>query len=133
MNDPALILVFPAAGFLILGGILYNKGRHLMKRGRRAQAIIFKNTLRFDNNLDCYYPVVRFLTERNEWITHELSIGYSTPKPEGSKVEVIYDPLDPTVVEINSPLQLEVLPKIFLYIGTLFLLIALGLSLSYLF
>ncbi|HZY79229.1 MAG TPA: DUF3592 domain-containing protein [Cyclobacteriaceae bacterium] len=126
--DPVLIHLFIAVIFLIVGVAFHSKGQHLIKRGRKAEAIIFKNNFKSDKNGGSYYPVVRFLTERKEWITQELSIGYSQAKPEGSKVEVLYDPLDPSVVELNSRFQLEILPKIFIAAGILALLIALLLS-----
>lgn len=124
--DPSLIFLFVASIFLILGFYFYNRAKHLLTRGRKANAIIFKNNYKASKHGGHYYPVVRFLTKRNEWITQELSIGYSVPKDEGSKVEVLYDPMDPTVVELNGRLHLEVLPKIFIGIGFLALLVALG-------
>jgi hypothetical protein len=60
-----------------------------------------------------YYPVVRFLTDKKEWITQQLNIGQTPPMKEGTKVEVIYDPDEPTTVQINSRFLLEILPRLF--------------------
>jgi hypothetical protein len=60
---------------------------------------------------------VRFLTDKQERITQKLSIGYSPAKKEGIKLKVIYDPENPTNVEINSTLQLELLPRLFVALG----------------
>jgi hypothetical protein len=57
------------------------------------------------------------LTDQQKWVTQELSIGYTPAKPEGTKLQVIYDPDDPTCVEINSPFFLKTLPRILIVLG----------------
>ncbi len=114
-NDIILTSLF--TGFTIVGIVLDQKGKHLLLNGKRAQAVIFKNN-RKRGGEQMYYPVVRFKTETDVWITQELSIGYFPPKKEGKKVEVLYDPEDPTQVEINSSFQLEFIPKLFLVVGS---------------
>src|SRR5690554_3506193 len=111
--DPELIIIIISAAFIIISVKLRLKGNHLLLNGKKATAIIFKNKLSGTGS-GMYYPVVRFLTDKQEWITQELNIGYSPPLPEGKQLEVVYDPDDPTTVEINSSFQLEILPKIFL-------------------
>jgi len=78
-----------------------------------------------DNDMNMYYPVVRFTTDTEEWITQELSVGYSPAKQEGTKLEVIYNPENPTEVAINSSFQLEILPRFLTAIGITGLIIAL--------
>jgi hypothetical protein len=117
--DTALIILLISFGFLIVGTILWQKGNHLLKNGKKADAIIFKNNFQSSRSGGgTYYPVVRFLTEKQEWITQELSIGYSPAKEKGTKLQVIYDPEEPTNVEINSTLQLEILPRLFVALGS---------------
>lgn len=116
--DTELIILFISSGFLIVGTILWQKGNHLLTNGKIADAIIFKNNFEpSKSGGGTYYPVVRFLTDKQEWITHELSIGYSPAREEGTKLQVIYDPEDPTKVELNSALQLELLPRLFVAFG----------------
>ena len=116
--DPELILLIVAGLFILIGTKLWQKGNHLQLKGKKAKAIIFKNNLKQSGaSAGMYYPVVRFTTDKQEWITQELNIGYSPPVPEGEQLEVIYDPDDPTTVEINSSFQLEMLPMIFICIG----------------
>jgi hypothetical protein len=113
-----LTILLVSFGFLIVGTILWQKGNHLLTNGKKADAIIFKNN--FQSSMSgggTYYPVVRFLTEKKEWITQELNIGYSPAKKEGTKLEVIYDPEEPTNVAVNSTLQLEILPRLFVALG----------------
>ena len=116
--DAELIILLLSFGFLIIGTILWQKGNHLLANGKKADAIVFKNNFQSgSSDGGMYYPVVRFLTEKKEWITQELSIGYSPAKKEGTKLQVIYDPEEPTNVEINSALQLEILPRLFVALG----------------
>lgn len=114
-----IIILAISIVFITVGIFLWQKGNHLLTTGKKAKAIIFKNNYSSGTgtNSGMYYPVVRFLTDKQEWITQELSIGYSPAKKEGIKLEVIYDPDDPSNVEINSTFQLEVLPRILVIIG----------------
>ncbi len=111
---PDIIFLVLAILFLIIGARLWQKGNHLLPNGKSADAIVFSNNR---NNKGMSYPVVRFLTHNQEWITKELSIGYNPAKKEGTKIRVIYDPDDTGVVEIHSRFQLEILPRIFVVIG----------------
>ena len=116
--DSELILLTVSGVLLVVGAILWRKGNHLLTNGKKANAIIFKNNYSGSGSSGgAYYPVVRFLTDKQEWITQELNIGYSPAKPEGTKLEVLYDPDDPTNVEINSSAQLEFLPRLFVVLG----------------
>jgi hypothetical protein len=109
-----IITLAISIGSIAIGIHFWQKGNHLLTTGKKAKAIIYKNN---SGDGDIYYPVVRFLTDKQEWITQELSIGYSPAKKEGTKLEVIYDPDEPTNVEINSTFQLEILPRMLVVIG----------------
>ena len=112
-----IIVLAISIGAIAIGIHLWQKGNHLLTIGKKAKAVIFKNNYDSSGSGGVYYPVVRFLTDKQEWITQQLSIGYSPAKKEGTKLEVIYDPDDPTDVEINSAFQLEILPRILVIIG----------------
>ncbi|MCU0402439.1 MAG: DUF3592 domain-containing protein [Algoriphagus sp.] len=118
-----IILFLISLGAMGVGIHLWQKGSYLLKNGKKASAVIFKNNYSKGSpgNSGTYYPVVRFLTDKQVWITQELSIGYNPPKKEGTKVEVIYDPEEPTDVEINSRFQLEILPRLLVCIGVMLL------------
>lgn len=115
--DIELILLIGSVILMTVGVKLWQKGNLLLAKGKKAKAIIFKNNFRSGSDGGVYYPVVRFLTDKQEWITQELNVGYSPAKPEGTKIEVIYDPDEPTTVEINSVFQLEILPRLFVALG----------------
>lgn len=117
--DTELIILTISCGFLVVGVFLWQKGNHLLTNGKKAEAVIFKNNFQSDRSGGgTYHPVVRFLTDKQEWITQELSIGYSPAKSEGTKLQVIYDRENPANVEINSSLQLKILPGLFVVLGT---------------
>ncbi|NOS91903.1 MAG: DUF3592 domain-containing protein [Cyclobacteriaceae bacterium] len=118
MNGELLILAISLV-LIVVGVLLWQKGNHLLATGKKAKAIVFKNNYNAGVGRDggVYYPVVRFLTDKQEWITQELSVGYDPAIEEGTELEIIYDPDDPTTVEINSSFQLEVLPRLLIAIG----------------
>jgi len=118
-----LAIFFISIGAFAIGAHHWQKGNHLLRNGKKTRAIIFKNNCESNESDGIYYPVVRFLTDKQEWITQELSIGYNPAKEEGTKLEVIYDPDDPNSVEISSGIQLKILPRILVIAGILGLIL----------
>lgn len=129
----ALIVMVLSGGFIIGGVWLWQKGNHLTANGKTAKAVIFKNVYERSGSSGqgFYHPVVRFKTDQGEWVTQKLGIGYLPAKAEGTKLEVIYDPEDPTNVEIHSPFQLEVLPRLFVAFGLAGLIVGILAYLNY--
>ena len=113
MDIPAeLIIMIISLVAGAIGIILWQKGNHLITRGKKATAIIYKNVRSSDRDSVCYYPVVRFLTDKQEWITHQLDVGTNPAREVGSKIAVIYDPEEPDNVQIDSTLMLEIVPRL---------------------
>lgn len=104
-----------SAAFIAVGVHQWQKGRFLIANGKKADAVVFRN----NRHRDTWYPVVRFLTDRQEWITQELDIGHPSAIPEGTKLQVVYDPDNPADVAINSQRHLEILPLVFVAIGVI--------------
>lgn len=113
------IILAISIGATTIGVFLWRKGNRLLTTGKKAKALIFENHHKpgTDIGFDAYYPVVRFLTDKKEWITQELNIGYSPAKAVGTELDVIYDPKNPNNVEPNSTFQLRILPRILIAIG----------------
>ena len=113
-----IIILSISIVFLMIGITQWKKGNHLLGHGKKVNAIIFKNN-EDNSGTDgpMYFPVVRFQTDKQEWITKELSVGYSTPEKVGTKIKIIYDPEDPTSFETNSSFHLEILPRLLVAIG----------------
>ncbi|MGL1888931.1 MAG: DUF3592 domain-containing protein [Reichenbachiella sp.] len=116
--ETELVIVFIAVIAFGIGAIQWQKGALLLSKGKKAEAVVFKNNYkRSGSESGVYYPVVRFQTEDQKWITQELDYGQSPAKPEGTKLEVLYDPDNPATVEVNSTFRLEILPRILVAIG----------------
>lgn len=117
MNSEIILLML-SGGSIAIGVYLWRRGDQLLLHGKKAKAIVFKNNFKgATKTMSMYFPVVRFLTEDKQWITQELSIGYNPPLEEGTELEVIYDPDDPTVVEISSGTHLVIIPRAFVAVG----------------
>lgn len=120
--EAELITLSLSVGSIIFGLVLWLKADYLTKNGIKTEAVVFKNVYRNDGigaKGGMYYPVVRFLTEEKEWITHEMSGGNSSADPPGTKLDVIYDPGDPTNLVLASPMQMKVLPLLLMCIGVI--------------
>jgi len=121
--EVAYLLLLSSGVCLLVGTYLLRKGNHFLKNGKRAEAVIISNY--YDG--DVYYPVIRFLTDKQEWITYQFDTGYLPKRREGKKLQVIYDPEDPTDVEIYSVFMLGVLPRLFIALavtGVVFVVLA---------
>ncbi|RDC62937.1 DUF3592 domain-containing protein [Adhaeribacter pallidiroseus] len=101
--------------FLLVGGIIKIKnGKYLKKQGKRVKGVIY--SLVWER--DIYYPVVRFKTTEEVWITKKLNSGTNpSMHSEGEKVLLLYDPEDPDLVEINSEISLTIIPVISIILG----------------
>jgi hypothetical protein len=119
--DSDLVLILTSSVFIVIGVVSWQKGSYLRRHGKKAGGIIFKNNFKGAGSRDngLYFPVVRFLTDKQEWITQETNVGHVTPCDEGEKVEVLYDPENPTYVEINSTLNLKFIPVLFASLGVI--------------
>ena len=104
--------------FLSIGISRWRKGNHLLAKGKKANATVFKN-VRDDSGTDgpMFYAVIQFLTDRQEAITKQRNIGYSSPEKVGTKLKVIYDPENPNDFEIHSTFNLETLPRLLTSLG----------------
>jgi hypothetical protein len=120
----SLILYIIGAVLLILGAVLWQKGNHLLMHGKKAEAIIFRNNFQHSRSGGTYHPVVRFLTDKQEWITQELDFGVNPPMAEGKKLQVIYDPENPSIVSLHSTFYLEVLPRLLVAFGLIAIVVA---------
>lgn len=102
--------------FLIIGIHKSKKSSDLKNNGIKVEGVIY--SLEQDRRSGIYYPVVRFRTKENRWITKKLNFGTNPPQyAEGEKVSVLYDPDDPENVDFDSSFNLTVAPALFIIIG----------------
>ncbi|MEQ9091363.1 MAG: DUF3592 domain-containing protein [Balneola sp.] len=121
-----LIIVFIASIAVILGIVQWQKGKKLLGKGIKARAVVYKNINKSRNSdSGYYYPVIRFQTEDDKWITQELNFGQTNPKEVGTELDILYDPQEPTIVDINSKFRLEILPRVLVSVGLVALILGL--------
>lgn len=84
--------------------------------GIKVEGVIY--SLEKNRRSGIYYPMVRFRTKENLWITKKLDSGSNPPQyAEGVKVGLLYDPNDPENVDFDSSFNLTVVPALFIIIG----------------
>jgi len=90
--------------FLIIGLVLLVVSlntlfhfRRISKIGTPTEGIIFDTENSTNVDTRCNYPIVRFNTSSNEWITQTYKTGlFPGFYKKGAKVKIIYDPNKPT-------------------------------------
>jgi hypothetical protein len=63
------------------------------------------------------------MTEKNELITKQLTIGFNPPMSVGKKLTVSYNPNNPSDILIFPRFLLEVIPKLLVTIAVIALII----------
>lgn len=115
-----LFLIAMSACVFLVGIYQRRRTGHLASTGKRAVATVMENR-KHTRSMDSYvyYPTIRFIAEDGTWITQELNTGYNPGKSVGSKMNIIYDPLETSEVEIDSFVHLKVLPVVLTFAGFL--------------
>ncbi len=109
----------------VVGLILWRRGSRLINKGRRTQGTIIDNIYKPDNEgSGVYYPVIEFTTDKNEKIKKELNVGTNPERPIGQIVTVLYDPQNPADSVTSPGLQLEIIPRLLVALGTTGLIVA---------
>lgn len=105
--NPFLPYIFIVIGFgIMIYGFFKKTTTHiLIKTGIKAEGIIYElkgkssGTSTFFNNIVYDKIIVRFVTNKLEWVTaeaqNESGLFYSGQYKIGERVEVMYDPDDP--------------------------------------
>ena len=101
---PFIILICVSTGLVIVGIISYLNVSKILKKGIKAEGVIFSSRVSDSfNNINLSYPVVRFLTATDEWITETSTISLIPGfYKEGNKVTVMYDPENPKKFVLQS-------------------------------
>lgn len=121
--ETEIITAIIAMVFLACGLLYLEKAKRLKAKGVAVQSIIIKNNYKafgLDRTGD-YYPVVKFQTTNNEWITQELNICQNRPMKEGAVINILYNPENPQEVHINSAMHLTYLPWLLTILGVVVL------------
>lgn len=107
--------------FLIAAVSLDKKYKALLKTGKEVEGVVFdmdsSDNTGIDGSDSLAYPIIRFVTHKQEWITKKADFSYSGLKP-GDKLNIIYDPENPTNFTIKSTV-VSLLPILLMIIGAL--------------
>jgi len=107
------IIVIIGIGFILLTYVQRKKYASLLKKGKQADGIVFD--FESGGQDSPAYPIIRFVTEKQEWVTKTASMNLPSFK-QGSKVTVIYDPENPGDFVIN-PESAAFLQIVFIVLG----------------
>lgn len=93
------LLLLAGGSFLVVLGIgKLNERRKLLKTGAKVDGVVFSVEEEWGvgtRRSRLYYPVIRYVTAENEWVTKRYEIGTNpSAYNEGDRVKVIYDKAD---------------------------------------
>lgn len=95
----AFILAAIGLFLLIISFILRKRMNKTFTNGYTTEGIIFD----FDQENNYNYPIVRFTTLQQEWITQKSKVSYfSGLLKKGQVVKIVYDPHSPEDFYIDS-------------------------------
>ncbi|MES1159923.1 MAG: DUF3592 domain-containing protein [Bacteroidota bacterium] len=129
--DPYLPYILISAGILMMIIPFFKKSNpeELAKKGERCDGIIFKvvyeRTLSNGGTAGEDTITVRFVTQKQEWITENLDtddmILWTGKYKEGQKVRVVYNPDNPTEFMLENSKYPKTTKLIFILGGLIFL------------
>lgn len=126
MTEAIVLIVL---SFIVIGtGILFIcRYKNISSNGTETEGIIYDFsstpiTNSITSNATKSFPIVRFLTEKNEWITEKASVSFiPSSYKKGQKITVVYLVDNPTVFFIKSS-QTKFVLTTMITIGSLLLI-----------
>ena len=120
-----LMAFFIATCFIVISSKVQSKYKLLSETGEKSEGIVFDSEKSKNSDSNLQYPIIRFQTRKNEWITKAVDSGISTSTyKQGDKINVIYNPDKPEEFMIESKWQI-LTSKVLLVAGVASLLIGL--------
>ena len=93
--------------FIIISSKIQSAYKLLSENGEKSEGIVFSSEEAKNSKFNMRYPIIRFLTKKNEWITKAVDSGFILSNyKQGDKVNVIYDPNKPEDFMIESKWQI---------------------------
>ena len=134
MNNDVLtscVFVITGLGLLAFYFYLIQKRMRLLSTGLPVEGTIYDLTARSsdESTTSINYPVIRFLTLKQEWVTQIYKVSYpSFILKRGQKVTVYYNPEKPTDFVLNLKIDIWLL-RLLLLMGALSILAPIALIL----
>ncbi len=127
-NLDLLIIILIGIAMIVFGSYKLNEYKDLIKLGTRAEGVVFdieNEYFQRDGNTT-YYPIIRFTTKENEWVTERYGIGSSPSSYEiGESVNIIYDSSDSKKFVIDDT-RTKSLGPVLMILGLVFILGVIG-------
>lgn len=131
--DPVLKWSFLAVGVftLVVAALLLRRPFRLMRAGGKATGEVTDNTEEWHSGSKgaarkYFFPQVAFTTAKGERISFKSASGGGKPVPVGSRVDVLYDPVNPSDALVKAFGMIWVIPIVLLVFGLPFLLIGIS-------
>lgn len=128
-NSVVGLFIFLVVGviFLVIGLKLYSHQQNFAKTGIATEATVINVISHRSSDSVTYRPEVEFKTEAGETIQVIHSTGSNPPSHKvGEKVNIYYAPDNPYEIMIDSAFEKVIFPFIFIGLGGLCCLIAIG-------
>jgi hypothetical protein len=124
--------LFLGIAFIIVAMTLLTKRNRIIQNGIEVEGVIFDFEIsNFSNTNNMKYPIIRFVTKENSWITK--TANYSQPfLKRGQKITVVYIKDNPEEFIFKTSFDVSKLAYLFLVLGIIILLIGLWLAYRYL-
>jgi hypothetical protein len=119
--------------FILIAAFSKSGATRLAQTGEHCEGIIFKLGYKEGNTFDKIDSItkdkitVRFVTKKQEWITEDLNtdfmITWAGQFKEGQKVQVLYDPNNPSDFSILNNQSPRLVKMVFILAGSISLAI----------
>jgi type II secretory pathway pseudopilin PulG len=125
--EVVIVLFIIGLAALLFGMVRSSEKRRLLNEGIRVDGVILQLINDGNSTSPTYFPVVKFKTEQNDWVTERYKIGGNKYLyKEGDAVRVIYDPLNPGRFLLDDT-RSKALSPVLIYGGVALILVSIGL------
>lgn len=120
MKLTTVLLLFLSLSFLVFGYFFGGQSGYLGRYGTKTTAMVFDNK---EVNGE-FTPVALFTTDQGYIVKHTFNVAKNEPTPPGTEIEILYDPRDPKIADVNSVWHHLMNPLVLLSAGIICLILA---------
>jgi len=125
------ILAFMALTFSIVGGAFLNYSSNFVANAHEVSGTVIDVSVTNNEGTIIYKPTISYIDINGTKQTGQTFLSSSSYNfPRGTKINILYDPGDPSTVRMNSWFGLWGFPAIFLGVGILLAVIAIIVAVS---
>jgi hypothetical protein len=102
----SLIILIVGIMMVVVALSLSHTKKGIKRNGLNCEGMVFDFSYDPNSSFKIRYPIIRFVTHKQEWITELANIGFSFGLyKKGQKVSVTYNPENPKEFIINSKIN----------------------------